>query len=317
MTEHRPVMLAEVLEVLAPADGNVVVDATFGRGGVTAALARAARCAVWALDRDPEAVAAGAALEAEFSGRVVVIRARFGDMEDALAERGVTKVDGVAFDLGVSSPQLDDPARGFSFADGPLDMRMDPSGDTAADVVNTLEETELSRIIFELGEERYARRVAKAILEARRRAPITRTAELAALIAKVVPPERRDSGVSIHPATRTFQALRMHVNDEIGELRRGLAAAERLLAPDGRLAVIAFHSIEDREVKRFLTLRSDRAPAPSRHLPAMAPREPSFRLIERGVRRPSDAEVAMNPRARSARLRAAVRTPAAAWEEAA
>jgi 16S rRNA (cytosine1402-N4)-methyltransferase len=242
-----------------------------------------------------------------------VLEGRFGDMEALLATLGISAVAGIALDLGVSSPQLDDPARGFSFrADGPLDMRMGTGGASAADLVNTLPEATLANLIYIYGEERFARRVARAIVAQREAAPLTRTIELAKLVRAVVP----TSG-GIDPATRTFQALRMEVNDELGELKRALAAAERLLAPGGRLAIVSFHSLEDRKVKDFLRQRSDAAPQASRHRPAAPARAPSFRLLTRKPVTPGDAELARNPRARSARLRAAERTDAAPWERAA
>jgi 16S rRNA (cytosine1402-N4)-methyltransferase len=234
-------------------------------------------------------------------------------MEAVLKGLGITSVAGIALDLGVSSPQLDDPVRGFSFrADGPLDMRMGGAGPTAADLVNSLSETALADLIYIYGEERFARRVARAIVAARRAAPITRTGELAALVRSAVP----KSG-DIDPATRTFQALRIEVNDELRELDRGLAAAERLLAPGGRLVVVSFHSLEDRRVKDFLRARSAAAPQGSRHRPAVASPAPTFHLITRKPVLPGAAEIALNPRARSARLRAAERTAAPAWEAAA
>ena len=310
---HRPVMLAEVLELLAPADGDILVDGTFGGGGTTRALLEAARCRVFAIDRDPAALAAGRALARRHGERLVLIEGRFSQMEALLASHGVTAVDGIALDLGVSSMQLDDPARGFSFrADGPLDMRMNRSGDSARDVVNHADEGTLADIIRRLGEERHARRLARAIVAARARRPIERTGELVEVIATVVP---RGPAGSIHPVTRTFQALRIHVNDELGELSRGLSKAERVLRAGGRLAVISFHSLEDRLVKSFLGARGGQAPRPSRHAPpAGAERSPSFELASRGARRPPPAEVAANPRARSARLRGAVRTAAPAWD---
>jgi 16S rRNA (cytosine1402-N4)-methyltransferase len=246
---HIPVMLPEVLDALAPRDGAVYVDGTFGGGGYSQGLLMAANCKVCGIDRDPAAIQAGAALTTRFPGRLQLLNGRFGDMERLLAARGVTQVDGVALDIGVSSPQIDEPARGFSFRqDGPLDMRMGADGPSAADVVNTLDEAALADIIYRYGEERLARRIARAIVDARKAAPITRTLQLAEIVRKVV----RRSPDGIDPATRTFQAIRIYVNDEIGELRRGLAAAERLLAPGGRLAVVSFHSLEDREVKTFL-----------------------------------------------------------------
>ena len=315
---HRPVMLTEVLAVLSPRPGRVYVDGTFGAGGYSRAILDAADCTVWAIDRDPDAIRRGEGMAAEYPGRLHLIEGRFGDMDRLLAERNVTLVDGIALDIGVSSPQLDEAQRGFSFrADGPLDMRMGSDGPTAADIVNETEETALANIIFQLGEERKSRRVAHAIVEARKEAPITRTLALAAIVRRAVPKSRD----GIDPATRTFQALRIHVNDELGELDRALVAAERLLAPGGHLAVVAFHSLEDRRVKAFLRSRAGSSPRASRHLP-MAREEglaPTFSLIKSGAIKPSEEETATNPRARSARLRGAERTDAPAWpaEEAA
>ncbi len=306
---HVPVMAAEVVTALAPRDGGVYVDATFGAGGYTRALLRAADCLVWAIDRDPSAVALARGLAADQPDRLRVIEGCFGDLEALLAGQGLAAVDGIAFDLGVSSAHLDDAGRGFSFrADGPLDMRMGSDGETAADLVNRLAESDLARMIFEFGEERYARRVAAAIVTARAEAPVERTGRLASIVRSAVPTGRD----GIDPATRTFQALRMVVNDELGELRRGLIAAERLLAPGGRLAVVSFHSLEDRVVKDFLRQRAEAPPSPSRHLPS-GPRvlqAPTFRLPERRPRGPQAAEVAANPRSRSAKLRVAERTSA-------
>jgi len=311
-TPHIPVLLAEVVAALAPRDGGVYVDGTFGRGGYSRAILDAADCTVWGIDRDPEAIERGREMAAEYAGRLQVLEGCFGDMDELLSGQGVRAVDGVALDIGVSSPQIDQPERGFSFRfDGPLDMRMGRHGPTAADVVNEAPEAELADIFFHYGEERMARRVAKAIVAARKDAPITRTAQLADIVRSVVP----KSGDGIDPATRTFQGLRIHVNDELGELRRGLAAAERLLAPGGRLAVVSFHSLEDREVKAFLKERSSPPPAPSRHAPPVAgsDRRPSFRLIHKKPVAPGAAEAQANPRARSARLRAAERTAAPAF----
>ena len=307
---HIPVLLAEVIAALAPRDGGLYLDGTFGGGGYSEALLQTAQCQVLALDRDPSAVRHGDALAQRYAGRLSVIEGRFGEMERLLQPRGMLRLAGVALDLGVSSPQIDDGARGFSFrADGPLDMRMGQSGQTAADLVNTAPEAELAAIIRDYGDERFARRIARAIIAAR---PFTRTGALAALIRRVVP----ETG-GLDSATRTFQALRIAVNDELGELDRGLEAAERLLEPGGRLAVVAFHSLEDRRVKTFLRLRSGAAPKTSRHLPGTRQVAPSFQLINRKPITPGGAEIAHNPRARSARLRAAERTAAPAWEEAA
>ena len=317
---HVPVLLDEVIAALAPREGALYVDATFGAGGTTRALLEAARCTVYAIDRDPDAAARAHALEARFGDRLEVIEGRFGELERLLGGHGVDAVDGgVVFDLGVSSPQLEDAGRGFSFAaDGPLDMRMERTGPTAADVVNSAGEAELADILRRYGEERSARRIAAAIVTARSRRPLTRTAELAAIVRAELPRSRR----GIDPATRSFQALRICVNDELGELGRGLAAAERVLAAGARLVVVSFHSLEDRLVKRFLAARARPAPRPSRHLPQLGSGDataqaPSFRLLAKRAVRPSPAEVAANRRSRSARLRAAERTAAAPWLEAA
>ena len=310
---HAPVMVAEMLSALSPAPGERCVDATFGAGGYSRAILAAADCRVAALDRDPEAVARGRQLEIDRPDRFRILQARFGELENALASVGVRAADGVAFDLGVSSPQLDDGRRGFSFAiDGPLDMRMSKSGDDAAAFVNAADETTLAAVISRYGEERHARPIARAIVRARSRRPIQRTTDLADIVSAAVPAagaRRR----RIHPATRTFQALRIHVNDELDELRQGLAAAERLLVERGRLVVVAFHSLEDRIVKEFLRRRSGGEPGTTRHRPRPAAPSPTFELPFRRPRRPRESEVAANPRARSARLRAAVRTAAAPW----
>ena len=306
---HAPVMLAEVLRHLAPSDGAVLLDGTFGGGGYSTAMLEAASCTVWAIDRDPEAIARGAAIAARFPGRLQLLQGCFGDMLGLLAQRGVPRLDGVVLDLGVSSFQLDQAERGFSFrADGPLDMRMGPGGTTAEDLVNTLGESELADTLYQLGEERLSRRIAKAIVNARVEAPITTTLQLAEIIRRVAPPPKGDRA-GIDPATRSFQALRIRVNDELGEISRGLEAAAKLLAPGGRLVVVSFHSLEDRLVKRFMQDASGRTPAPSRHDPAgLAGRAaPQFALLTKNAERPSDAETRQNPRARSARLRALAR----------
>jgi len=300
---HVPVMLAEVLEALAPRAGGIYLDGTFGGGGYAAAILDAAPCTLWAIDRDPDAIARGAALAARYPGRLHLVHGGFGDMLKLLAARGVGTLDGVVLDLGVSSFQLDDPARGFSFrADGPLDMRMARDGVSAADLVNTLDERTLADLLFRFGEERLSRRIARAIVAARAEAPITTTGRLASIIRAVVPPDR--SGID--PATRSFQALRIQVNDELGEIERALADATRLLAPGGRLVVVSFHSLEDRIVKRFMTEVAGRAPSPSRHDPrGLTPRAAAeFRLLTPKAWRPGAAEADANPRARSARLRA-------------
>jgi 16S rRNA (cytosine1402-N4)-methyltransferase len=311
---HVPVMLAEALAALAPRDGGAYVDGTFGDGGYTRAILAAARCRVWAIDRDPEAIARGRSLAEGNPDRLTLIAGRFGDLERHLARAGLEGADGIVLDLGVSSAQIDEAERGFSFRrDGPLDMRMERAGRSAADVVNETPEAELAGIIGRLGEERRARAVARAIVRARDAAPITRTGELARIVRDVV----RAGADGIDPATRTFQALRIVVNDELGELERALDAAERTLVAGGRLVVVAFHSLEDRVVKRFLLERSGQAPRPSRHAPASDRREPTFVPLRRRPLAPDAEEVARNPRARSARLRAAVRTDAPAWSLAA
>ena len=312
---HIPVLVDEVVLALSPEPDSVILDGTFGLGGYSRALLAAAPCRVIGIDRDPQAIARGRALETEFSGRLSLIEGRFGAMESLLHAAGIDAVDGVALDIGVSSPQIDDPERGFSFRfDGPLDMRMGGEGPSAATLVNSLGETELANIIFQLGEEKLSRRVAKAIVAARREAPIERTAALARIIRSVVPGSRD----GIDPATRTFQALRIYVNDELGELTRGLGAAERLLKAGGRLAVVSFHSLEDRAIKLFLRERAGAAPTGSRHLPESAPRRaPTFRLIGRKPIEAGPEELQHNPRARSAKLRVAERTAAPAWEIAA
>ena len=306
---HVPVMLAEVLHALRPRAGGVYADGTFGGGGYAEAILQAAACTLFAFDRDPDAIARGAALAARFPGRLHLIEARFGDMLDSLAARGVTGLDGVVLDLGVSSFQIDDPARGFSLRfDGPLDMRMEKQGPSAADLVNALPERELAELLWTLGEERASRRIARAIVAARAEAPITTTLRLAQIIHAVMPrdPSGQDS------ATRSFQALRIRVNDELGEIERGLDAAARLLAPGGRLIVVAFHSLEDRIVKRFMAEAAGRAPGASRHDPAALshrPRTPRFALVTPRAIAPTAAEIAANPRARSAKLRALERLP--------
>jgi len=315
-TMHIPVLLDAVLTALAPRDGEVIVDGTFGAGGYSRAILAAADCRVIGIDRDPDAIAAGIKMARTAGGRLTLLAGCYGDMDRLLQDSGVEGIDGVALDIGVSSMQIDQADRGFSFShDGPLDMRMgrDSAGEpTAADLVNGMEENALADLIFAYGEERHSRRIARAIATARTEAPIATTAALAAIVRSAVPGAKRQD---IHPATRTFQALRIAVNDELGELDRGLAAAERLLVPGGRLAVVSFHSLEDRQVKRFLTERSGSVPRRSRHLPDAGPDAPAptFNLPRRGTIKPEAAEIGRNPRARSARLRVAVRTQAPAW----
>ncbi len=309
-----PVLVEAVIDVLAPRDDALYVDGTFGAGGYSGALLAAANCSVVAIDRDPDAVRRGRELARAHGGRLTIIEGNFGDMERLLASPGSmtpAPIAGIALDLGVSSIQLDTAERGFSFRfDGPLDMRMSGDGQTAADLVATLAESDLARLIREFGEERFARRIARAIAAARRRQPIGRTLELAHIVRTAVP--KAEPGLD--PATRTFQALRIAVNDELGELDRALGAAERLLMPGGRLAIVSFHSLEDRRVKDFLRQRSDRAPRTSRHEPVPATvAAPSFQLLHRRALKPDITEIDRNPRARAARLRAAERTAAPPW----
>lgn len=304
---HTPVMLREVLAGLAPKDGGIYIDGTFGRGGYTRAILEAADTKVFGIDRDPEAIEAGQEMVRDFQGRLHLLHGTFGEMRELLAAEKVEKADGIALDLGVSSPQLDQPERGFSFQeDGPLDMRMSAQGRSAADIVNGSSEKELADIIFHFGEERFARRVARAIVAGRKASPLSRTQELARLVRGVVP--RSKDGID--PATRSFQALRIAVNDELGELQRALAAAEILLKDGGRLAIVSFHSLEDRCVKTFLRARSATAPRASRHAPDVQEQQPTFRLLCSKPLEASEEEVAANPRARSARLRLAERTSA-------
>lgn len=307
MSGHVPVLLAEVMAALAPLAGAICVDATYGGGGYAGAALAAGVTRLVGLDRDPRALAAAD----QSDPRISLIHARFSQLDRILHERGIPAADAIMFDIGVSSMQLDRPEYGMSFQrDDDLDMRMGNDGPTAAEFLNTADEPDIADVIFTLGEEPAARRIARAIVADR---PFATTGQLAGLVRRVVggPPTARDK------ATRTFQALRMHVNDELGELDAGLAAAERALVPGGRLAVVSFHSLEDRRVKAFLRARSGGEGAGSRHLPpAAAGPAPSFDRVARPVR-PSDAEVAVNPRARSATLRAAVRTAAPAWRTAA
>jgi 16S rRNA (cytosine1402-N4)-methyltransferase len=302
MSGHLPVMLNEVLAALKPRDGARYVDGTFGGGGYARAILEAADCRVLGIDRDPQAIARGQKLVEHFAGRLTLVEGEFSRMADF-----TDTSDGVVLDLGVSSFQFDTPARGFSFReDGPLDMRMSLSGESAADVVNSADGRTLAQIIARLGEEKNARRIARAIIAAR---PVTTTAQLAGVVSETQGPAALRH--AIHPATRTFQALRIHVNDELGELERGLDAALEILKPEGRLAVVSFHSLEDRIVKQFLTGHSDARPSASRHAPDVGPRpRAQFRLLTNRPQTPSETEIASNPRARSAKLRIAERLAA-------
>jgi 16S rRNA (cytosine1402-N4)-methyltransferase len=305
---HEPVLLGEVVAGLAVQPGTTHIDGTFGAGGYTKALLGAGAGRVIAFDRDPTAIEEGRSLVPD--PRLLLIHERFSRMDEALADRGIAPVDGVALDIGVSSMQLDRAERGFSFSkDGPLDMRMSQAGQSAAEFLNTADEAEIARVLRDYGEEPRARSVARAIVAAR---PLTRTAELAAVVRKALGFRQ---GQKSDPATRTFQAIRIHLNAELEELEQGLRAAERVLRPGGRIAVVTFHSLEDRIVKRFLKARSGALPAGSRHRPAIARGpEPTFEKVAKPVT-PSERELARNPRARSARLRTAVRTDAPAWDQ--
>jgi 16S rRNA (cytosine1402-N4)-methyltransferase len=302
---HVPVLVNEVIGALAIQHGDTVVDGTFGAGGYSRAMLAAGAGRVIGFDRDPEAIEAGRSLVPD--PRLALVEERFSRMDRVLAERGIDGVDAIALDIGVSSMQLDRAERGFSFqADGPLDMRMSKSGLTAAQFLNSAEEAEIARVLRDYGEEPRARAIARAIVAAR---PVERTSELAAIVRRAAGFRH---GQKSDPATRTFQAIRIHLNAELEELEEGLEAAERALKPGGRLAVVTFHSLEDRIVKRFFRERSGGMPAGSRHRPALVdPDEPTFEKVARPVA-PTERELAANPRARSARLRSAVRTSAPA-----
>jgi len=301
---HIPVLIDEVVAALAPAPGSVIVDATFGAGGYTRALL-AAGATVHAFDRDPDAIAAGRLWpEAQANPpRLILHPRRFSEMAASLAEAGVTQVDGVVADIGVSSMQLDQRERGFSFgADGPLDMRMSQDGPSAADFCNEAAEEDIANVLYTYGEERQSRRVARAIVGAR---PLTTTGALAHVIRRAL---GHKPGMPKDPATRSFQAIRIHINDELGELETMLAAAEGLLAPGGRLAVVSFHSLEDRIVKQFFKDASGQAKATSRYMPVAEAAEPAaFASLSKAIRA-GEAELARNPRARSATLRSGTRT---------
>ncbi len=301
---HFPVMLPEVLATLSPKDGEVYVDGTFGAGGYTRAFLESADGTVIAIDRDPAAISRANAMKDEFGERLIFIHGRFGDALELVKAAGYEQVDGFVLDVGVSSMQFDEAQRGFSFRfDAPLDMRMDTSlGDTAADLVNTMEEEDLANLIYKYGDERKSRYIARAVVERR---PITTTLQLADLIREVVFKSPKDK---IDPATRTFQALRIAVNDELGELERGLVAAEKLLKEGGRLVVVSFHSLEDGIVKSFLYERTGKTPNVSKYLPLAQDNSPrTFTLYPKKPLDPSESETSQNPRSRSARLRGAVR----------
>ncbi len=323
---HIPVLVSEVLGALFPDPASpvgfpeppggtpqTIIDGTFGAGGYTRAILALPDVNVVAIDRDPTAIEAGQAVVREFDQRLTLLPGQFGDLDELARAAGHQSVDGVVLDIGVSSMQLDQAERGFSFQnDGPLDMRMSREGPSAADVVNTMDEEDLANVLYELGEERKSRSVARAIVKRREEQPFSRTRELADVVGRAVG-GRKDDGRN--PATRTFQALRIYVNDELGELTRALDAAERILKPGGRLVVVTFHSLEDRIVKRFFAERSGKNEGTSRHLPQTnrdAPAE-SFRILNLRPLTPEKGELDLNPRARSARLRSGVRTEAPSW----
>lgn len=299
---HVPVLSLETIRALQPHDKGIYIDATFGRGGYTALLLEAGAGRVIAIDRDPEAIVAGEDFTKRFGKRFTLLQGCFGDMKALLAAANINAVDGIAFDIGVSSPQLDTAARGFSFrAEGPLDMRMGGSERTAADIVNNVSEKELADILYIYGEEHASRKIAKAIVTARREQQIVTTTQLANIISSVMPKKSE-----IHPATKSFQALRIVVNDELGELERGLHSATELLNEGGRVAVVTFHSLEDRIVKNYFRQAAGRVAGGSRHRPAIVQMTvPKLCLINTKAITPSDDECKINPRARSAKLRVA------------
>lgn len=305
---HVPVLIDEVLETLSPQTGDTIVDGTFGGGGYTQRILNAADCNVIGIDRDPDAIARGKDLEQE-NKNFQILQGCFGDIAQLLSAHGTPKVDGIVLDLGVSSFQIDQAERGFSFLkDGPLDMRMSKDGQSAADIVNTYDEKDIADILYKYGEERKSRFIAKKIVEARKTTPFETTAQLASLIENTIGKKRKPSDA--HPATRSFQALRIAVNDELGELDRALEASISLLNPGGRLVVVTFHSLEDRRVKTFFREKSGDIPKGSRHAPMIEPENDVyfFRCPERRARAPSDSEIQFNPRARSAKLRYGIRT---------
>ena len=311
--EHNPVLVVEVVEALSPKADAVYLDATFGRGGYSRAILDAAPCRVIAIDRDPDAITAGQEMRHEYDGRLTLLEGRFSQIGTLLNEINMPLVDGVVFDFGVSSPQIDDAERGFSFRfDGPLDMRMEKSGTNASDFINTATEKDIADVLWQFGEERASRRIARAIIRARDEAEITTTYQLAKVIRAVMP---RPKPGQIDPATRSFQAIRIHINNELDEIRTALPAAMACLKPGGRLAVVAFHSLEDRLVKTFIMNEAGKAPRPSRHVPDMPEHAPRLNMITRKPVTPSEDEMNLNPRSRSSRLRVAERTDAPLLDE--
>ena len=308
---HIPVLLAEVLSAVAAQDGDIIIDGTFGAGGYSAAILAAANCKVIAIDRDPTVIAAGQKMVAKFAPRLELLHGTFDDLAALAADAGAPQVQGVVLDIGVSSMQIDEAARGFSFMrDGPLDMRMSLDGPSAADYVNGLAPEALANLIYVFGEEPRSRAIAKAIVRAREAAPLLTTFDLVKAVEAATGPQRAKDRT--HPATRTFQALRIHVNGELEQLSAALIAAELVLSEGGRLVVVTFHSLEDRIVKRFLAHRSGNVPGQSRHAIGVETHvEPSFKLQQRGHVGASEEEADQNPRSRSAKLRWGIRTRAA------
>jgi len=306
---HTPVMLNEVLKTLAPADGEIYIDGTFGGGGYTKAILEHAHCTVFAIDRDLEAFERAQKMASDFSDRLVPFHERFSQMKNCLHQQNIDKVDGIVMDLGVSSYQIDTAERGFSFMrPGPLDMRMGLAKESAADVVNMYPEKDIADILYQYGDERASRRIAKAIVAHRKDTDFETTDDLVDVITSVKPRKHSDK---IHPATKSFQALRIYVNDELGEIEKALESAEDILAPGGRLVIVAFHSLEDRIVKKFIKDRGGLNARPNRYLPEIhteKDRKPSFKVPSRKGLRPEDYETNCNPRARSAILRYAIRT---------
>lgn len=301
-TPHIPVLLNEVVESIAPKDGGVYVDGTFGAGGYTRAVLDAADCTVYAIDRDPDAIREGQKLVDAYKGRLHLLHGTFGEMAELVRGESVDFVDGVMLDIGVSSMQIDRAERGFSFQkDGALDMRMSQNGLSAADVLNTFGERDIADIIYKYGEERFSRRIAAAVVEQRKTAPFKTTLEFADLIRRTVPHKRED----IDPATRSFQALRIYVNDELGQLESGLSAAHDLLKAGGRMAIVSFHSLEDRIVKTFMQEKSGKTANPSRYMPVVEKQAATLKTITKKPILPTESETKFNPRARSARLRVA------------
>lgn len=304
-TPHIPVLLNEVVESIAPKGGGVYVDGTFGAGGYTRAVLDAADCTVYAIDRDPDAIREGQKLVDAYKGRLHLLHGTFGEMAELVRGEGVDFVDGVMLDIGVSSMQIDRAERGFSFQkDGALDMRMSQNGLSAADVLNTFGEREIADIIYKYGEERFSRRIAAAVVEQRKTAPFKTTLEFADLIRRTVPHKRED----IDPATRSFQALRIYVNDELGQLESGLSAAHDLLKAGGRMAIVSFHSLEDRIVKTFMQEKSGKTANPSRYMPVVEKQAATLKTITKKPILTTESETKFNPRARSARLRVAEKT---------